>query len=136
MQPKIARTPKTSSLVKCRAAENEEAWDVSYVSQPCLFANLQPSWCLAAVITSCWLKCIGTQCCGGVLGASLKQKCKRFPQALVVSKRSAEAPRERTRLREGANEVEHVIRLNEYLIHIPTEITPLTQADYPSLPRR
>lgn len=26
MQPKIARTPKASCLVKCRAAENEEAW--------------------------------------------------------------------------------------------------------------
>lgn len=103
MQPKIARTPKASSLVKLRAAENEEAWDVSFVSQPCLFANLPPYWCLAADVTSCWLKCIGTQCCGGVVRAS--SKCERFSKALVVSKRSAEAPRER----EGANEVEHVM---------------------------
>lgn len=77
MQPSIARMPKTSSLVKCRAAENDEAWNVSFILHSCFFANLPPCWCLVGDVTLRWLQCIGTRC-RGVVGVSVKQSCECF----------------------------------------------------------
>jgi hypothetical protein len=109
MQPKIARTPKASCLVKCRAAQTEKAWNVSLVKSSCFFCELTAilvagRQCHLAPVDAYWHSmpwCWWCECEAELRALFVSACCE---QTLCGS-----SQRERARLREGANESEHVI---------------------------